>query len=83
MYPTNNAFNAFFDYRKLCRNSQSGDNSDLVKAVWWYARMEFYQLPSYAGVPASVTQIGPVAGNIGNIVVGNPGAQMKATIHVR
>lgn len=74
MYPQNNAFNAFFPSTtgSYVETANQGDNSELVKAVWWYARMEFYQLPSYAGVPASVTQIGPVAGNIGNIVVGNP-----------
>lgn len=74
MYPTSNAFNAFFPATtgSYVETANQADNSDVVKAKWWYARMEFYQLPSYAGVPASVTKIGPVAGNIGNIVVGNP-----------
>lgn len=74
MYPTSNAFNAFFSATtgSYVETANKADDSDAVKAKWWYARMEFYQLPSYAGVPANVTKIGPVAGNIGNIVVGNP-----------
>lgn len=74
MYPSSNAFNAFFPAKtgRYEETANKADNSDVVKAKWWYARMEFYQLPSYAGIPESVTMIGPVAGNIGNIVVGDP-----------
>lgn len=74
MYPNSNAFDVFFPAQtgSYIETGNKDDSEDAISSKWWHARMEFYQLPSYAGMPENVTLIGPVAGNIGNIVVGNP-----------
>lgn len=49
------------------------DNHDeLLKNRAWRAMVEFYQLPTFTGIPANVVSISPVGGTIGKITIGDP-----------
>jgi type 1 fimbria pilin len=49
-------------------------NESLLKTKTWQAAIEFYQLPSFTGIPANVTSVGPAGGTIGKITIGDPNA---------
>ena len=48
------------------------DQDELLDNRAWRAMVEFYQLPTFAGIPANVVSIGPVGGTIGKITIGDP-----------
>ncbi|CZW14739.1 fimbrial protein StkG [Enterobacter cloacae] len=48
------------------------DQDELLRYQTWEAAVEFYQLPSFAGVPAEVVSVGPVGGTIGDFGIGDP-----------
>ncbi|EOC9244656.1 fimbrial protein StkG [Enterobacter cloacae] len=48
------------------------DQDELLQYQTWEAAIEFYQLPSFAGVPAEVVSVGPVGGTIGDFGIGDP-----------
>lgn len=48
------------------------DQDELLQYQTWEAAVEFYQLPSFAGVPAEVISVGPVGGTIGDFGIGDP-----------
>lgn len=48
------------------------DQDELLQYQTWEAAVEFYQLPSFAGVPAEVVSVGPVGGTIGDFGIGDP-----------
>ncbi|MCK7417061.1 fimbrial protein StkG [Enterobacter cloacae] len=48
------------------------DQDELLQYRTWEAAVEFYQLPSFAGVPAEVVSVGPAGGTIGDFGIGDP-----------
>ncbi|MHA1054136.1 fimbrial protein StkG [Enterobacter mori] len=48
------------------------DQDKLLQLQNWEAAVEFYQLPSFAGIPANVVSIGPAGGTIGKFTIGDP-----------
>lgn len=62
------------------------DQDELLSFQPWEAAVEFYQLPSFAGIPANVMSVGPAGGTIGQFTIGDPNASAsdhpKATITI-
>ncbi|HDS9457270.1 TPA: fimbrial protein StkG [Enterobacter asburiae] len=62
------------------------NHDELLSLQPWEAAVEFYQLPSFAGIPANVMSVGPAGGTIGQFTIGDPKASAsdhpKATITI-
>ncbi|HDR2708227.1 TPA: fimbrial protein StkG [Enterobacter mori] len=62
------------------------DQDELLQLQTWEAAVEFYQLPSFAGISANVMSVGPAGGTIGQFTIGDPNASAsdhpKATITI-
>lgn len=62
------------------------DQDELLQLQTWEAAVEFYQLPSFAGIPTNVKSIGPAGGTIGQFTIGDPNASSsdhpKATVTI-
>jgi len=71
---TDNAVTAFFTPNpgSWVKSVETNNNETLINNKSWQAAVEFYQLPSFVGIPADVTTIGPVAGTMGKIIIGEP-----------
>lgn len=71
---TDNAVTAFFTSNpgSWTKSVETNNNEGLIKDKSWQAALEFYQLPSFAGIPADVTTVGPAAGTLGKIIIGEP-----------
>ena len=69
-----NAVTAFFSpntsgwFQTLHMNNQD----ELLDNRSWQAAIEFYQLPTFAGIPANVVSVGPAGGTVGEIAIGDP-----------
>ena len=79
-----NAVVAFFTspVGSWIKSVDTQDRESLVEDKNWSAAAIFYQLPSYAGIPADVTSITPVGGTFGKVILGNPSEQSE-TDHPR
>lgn len=62
------------------------NQDELLTFQTWEAAVEFYQLPSFAGIPTNVKSIGPAGGTIGQFTIGDPNASEsdhpKATVTI-
>lgn len=79
-----NAVVAFFTspVGSWIKSVDTQDRESLVEDKNWSAAAIFYQLPSYAGIPADVTSITPVGGTFGKVILGNSSEQSE-TDHPR
>ncbi|EMC0023648.1 TPA: fimbrial protein StkG [Enterobacter cloacae] len=48
------------------------NKDELLQFQTWEAAVEFYQLPSFAGIPSEVVSVGPAGGTIGQFTIGDP-----------
>ncbi|HGG9108611.1 fimbrial protein StkG [Enterobacter cloacae] len=48
------------------------NHDELLSKQDWEAAVEFYQLPSFTGIPANVVSVSPAGGTIGQFTIGDP-----------